>query len=49
MAPIATCCNNQIVTTKAAAGETVSVIKPSPAAEKTAARGVKATAAALKR
>ena len=49
MAPIATCCNNQIVTTKAAAGETVSVIKPSPAAEKTADRGVKATSAALKR
>ena len=49
MTPVASCCNNQLVTTEAAKGETASVMKPTPAAEKTAARGVKATAAGLKR
>jgi hypothetical protein len=47
--PVATCCNDQVVTTEAAKGEPVSVMKRAPAAEKTAARGVKATAAGLKR
>lgn len=49
MTPVATCCNNQVATTEAAKGEPVSVMKPAPAAEKTAARGVKATSAGLKR
>jgi len=49
MTPVATCCNNQVVTTEAAKGGPVSVMKRAPAAEKTAARGVKATAAGLKR
>ena len=49
MTPVATCCNNQVVSTEAAPGEAVSVMKQAPADETTAVQGIKATAASLQR
>lgn len=49
MAPVATCCNNQVVSTEAARSEAVSVMKRAPAEGTTAGQGTKATAASLQR
>ena len=49
MAPVATCCNNQVVSTEAARSEAMSVMKRAPAQGTTAGQGTKATAASLQR
>ena len=47
--PVATCCNGLIVANEAAPSGQVSVMKPAPGQQATAAGGTKATATALKR
>jgi hypothetical protein len=49
MAPVATCCNNQVVSTEAARSEAVSVMKRPATEGTTAGHGIKATAASLQR
>jgi hypothetical protein len=49
MAPVATCCNNQVVSTEAARSEAVSVMKRPSTEGTTAGHGIKATPASLRR
>ncbi len=49
MAPVATCCNNQVVSTEAARSEAVSVMKRPATEGTTAGHGIKATPASLQR